>query len=113
VRLASFSKAFSSAMPGVQKRQGGSTFVLVVEVRGFEPLASSVRERRGGSTTWKAGRREPLNWALAAHCCPVLSVTLAWDAPVWPRGPLGDHVLVLLLLVPARRTVGVSGGRAC
>ena len=44
-----FSKAFSSAMPGAQKTklQGGSTFVLVVEVRGFEPLASFVRVSGG------------------------------------------------------------------
>jgi hypothetical protein len=62
--------------------------------------------------TWEVGRRERLSWALAARWCPVLSVTLGWDvAPVWPRGPLGDHVLVLLLLlVLAWRTVGARGG---
>ena len=56
-----------------------------------------------------------LSWALAARWCPVLSVTFGWAAaPMWPGGPLGDHVLALFLLLGlAWRTVGVRGGRAC
>jgi hypothetical protein len=48
-----------------------------------------------------------LSWASAARWCPVSSVTLGWGvAPMWPGGPLGDHVLVLFLLLGlAWRTV--------
>jgi hypothetical protein len=65
------------------------------------------RENRGGRTTCDAGRRGLLSWALAARWCPVLSVTFGWGvAPMWPGGPLGDHVLVLFLLLGlAWRTV--------
>jgi hypothetical protein len=58
-----------------------------VEVRGFEPLASSVRERTRvlerpamlGEKGYRAG-------TLSDRRCPVLSVVVGWDvAPMWPQ----------------------------
>jgi hypothetical protein len=55
------SKAFSSAMRRHPEASipGESTFVLVVEVRGFEPLASSVRVRTGPPLCRPTFRRSP------------------------------------------------------
>jgi hypothetical protein len=89
-------RIWDGAGPAGATRQAGDQGVCGVEVRGFEPLASSVRERtRGARTTCDYDRK---GWLSCAVGRPQVSAVVRdprWNvARMWPHShDLGKHGL--------------------